>query len=259
MKTLLISDFDGTLNIPCTQQKNAMNIEAIQRFREKGNLFAIATGRSLRSLSHAFPEWYAYTDFLITQDGAIGYKTDGPAVTQLFMFKIPNKETEHIAQVFKRRANRRFRDIVFMEGERELKKHRKDHCTKIRIWCSDAEDARSLHRIFAYHGYNVRSYYGIERESNHDLRRLSWIHDDMAHAVEISPRGVTKATAIKALKEHLDEDINIVTVGDDINDIEMIESFDGFAINPSPAMESHILPGHDACSLAEVIDKVSAL
>ena len=48
MSKIIFSDYDGTLDT--SENDIAKNIEAIKKFRDKGNLFVIATGRSYLDL-----------------------------------------------------------------------------------------------------------------------------------------------------------------------------------------------------------------
>ena len=47
-KLMLVSDYDGTFKSNIKNLK--INIEAVNRFRENGNLFAISTARSFNSI-----------------------------------------------------------------------------------------------------------------------------------------------------------------------------------------------------------------
>ena len=67
---LLVSDYDGTLK---SSVKDLMlNIEAINKFREKGNLFVIITGRG-KSIREYIEEYNIPYDYLICENGAIIY------------------------------------------------------------------------------------------------------------------------------------------------------------------------------------------
>src|SRR5574344_1034320 len=66
---LLVSDYDGTLK---PDIKNLyLNIEAIKRFKEKGNTFMISTGRSFVSIKKEITKYNIPYDFLSCNDGAI--------------------------------------------------------------------------------------------------------------------------------------------------------------------------------------------
>jgi HAD superfamily hydrolase (TIGR01484 family) len=68
---IAVSDYDGTL---C---KNGIvsieDIEAINAWRETGNLFGIATGRDLSLITYCISQWNIPFDFLICVNGAILY------------------------------------------------------------------------------------------------------------------------------------------------------------------------------------------
>ena len=67
MSKIVISDYDGTLDT--SENDIAKNIEAIQKFRNNGNLFVIATGRSYLEIK---PVLYPIPfDYLIVNHGSV--------------------------------------------------------------------------------------------------------------------------------------------------------------------------------------------
>lgn len=257
MRTLIFSDFDFTLWPHGDKAQIEKNLAAVKRFRAQGDLFGVATGRGLVSLRREWPEILSSVDFLITQDGAMTYEIAHGKPEPISTFRIPEREVAAVVKMASRRARRRYRDAVYFDGEKEMKKYRGGHLTKIRVWCTDAEDCRSLHRTLAAKGFNAMSYYNIARETNFDAGRLKWVHDDVTCAVEIRPRDVTKATAIRHLEPYLPTDVIVTTAGDDVNDVEMVSEHDGYGVNPKPELLKELLPGHGCATLAEVLEIVS--
>lgn len=63
MRKMLISDFDDTLYRD--EESLQINIKKIKEFRDKGNLFVIATGRSFISLEAKMKRYSIPFDYLI--------------------------------------------------------------------------------------------------------------------------------------------------------------------------------------------------
>ena len=72
---LLVTDFDGTLY---TDDYNK-NIEALNKFKQKGNKIVIATGRYLSSLKEDLDKRIDY-DYLICTDGSIIYDNNDDVI-----------------------------------------------------------------------------------------------------------------------------------------------------------------------------------
>lgn len=73
---LLVSDYDGTIfdieNIKDTRR----NIDAIKRFKDNGNLFAIATARTFASIKSQTDKFKIPYDYLICSDGGCVFDKD---------------------------------------------------------------------------------------------------------------------------------------------------------------------------------------
>ena len=81
---LLISDFDNTF-----YQENCFekNIEALHRFLAKGNMFAIATGRSFERILPILIEYKIPFDYLITHTGSLILDNNGSVLDEMFIDK----------------------------------------------------------------------------------------------------------------------------------------------------------------------------
>lgn len=68
MKKFLISDYDRTFFIDNNSIK--YNIEKVKEFRDNGNIFAIATGRSFYDFIKNLENFHIEYDYLIINHGA---------------------------------------------------------------------------------------------------------------------------------------------------------------------------------------------
>ena len=82
-KKVLVVDYDRTLYINHNDMLN--NIKAIDKFRSKGNIFIIATGRTYNSLKNEIDKYGINYDYLILNHGALVIKKDN---TPLFHYKL---------------------------------------------------------------------------------------------------------------------------------------------------------------------------
>ncbi len=68
MKKILVSDYDGTFYINEDDIKN--NIKKVKEFRNKNNIFVIATGRSYYDFEKKLDKYPFKYDYLILNHGA---------------------------------------------------------------------------------------------------------------------------------------------------------------------------------------------
>ena len=69
MSKIIVSDSDGTLQT--SEEEIRDNIEAIQKFKEEGNLFVIATGRSYFDLKRKLDLYPIPCDYAILNHGGV--------------------------------------------------------------------------------------------------------------------------------------------------------------------------------------------
>ncbi len=76
---IIASDYDGTLNHGGIDKEK---IKAISKWRKEGNIFSIISGRGAPDLVRLYNEQSFECDFLIADNGAIIMKTDGEIVCE---------------------------------------------------------------------------------------------------------------------------------------------------------------------------------
>ena len=74
MRELLVSDYDGTFYR--SDEEIEQNIKYVERFRKKGNLFVIATGRSYLDYMEKEKKYAIKCDYVILNSGATILKDD---------------------------------------------------------------------------------------------------------------------------------------------------------------------------------------
>ena len=73
---VLGSDFDNTIFFLNDQIQTKKNIDAINKFREKGNIFCLITGRTFKEIKDIIKELNLSFDYLVCADGAMIFNKD---------------------------------------------------------------------------------------------------------------------------------------------------------------------------------------
>lgn len=214
MKKIIISDYDNTLY---TDETNLLkNIEKIKEFRQKGNLFVIATGRSYQSLKVKIDEYSIPFDYIILSHGTVILNKDKKLILS---YEIKKEIIENILQEITR-----FKNVikstklfdVFKDDVKEITKS----ITKLRILTKTYEDALEISKYVNLNfSKDIKSY---------AIKTTKYIF------VEIISINTDKSKAIEELLkiENIGND-EIYTIGDGSNDIEMIEKYNGYGMTNS--------------------------
>lgn len=205
-KKLLVSDYDQTFYI--NDEDIEENKKLVERFRKKGNIFIIATGRSYLDFQDKVNKYKLEYDYVIINHGAtILDKNDNV----LFNFSINNvvindiKKDLHLSQTLNHFCCSKLESRVGFEY---------NDLTKINAKYSSREEAFAINDIIntKYSNY-VHSYYVTE------------------NSVEIISNKINKSRAISLLLNQFNIlKKNVYTIGDGYSDIEMIKDFNGYAM-----------------------------
>lgn len=92
---LLVSDYDGTIFDIENLRDTRKNVDAIKRFKDNGNLFAIATARTFSSIKTQTDKFKIPYDYLICSDGGCVFDKDdnliySNAIDENFIIRIHN-------------------------------------------------------------------------------------------------------------------------------------------------------------------------
>lgn len=233
MRKFLVSDYDGTFHVDDESIK--FNIEKVKQFRNSGNIFAIATGRSFYDFSRALDECDIEYDYLIINHGATLLDKNHNIIDN---YSISDKAKEDIRNEF----NLVDSDNIFVCSCLESRTSiLNNDITKIHIKCSDEKGQISLNSILNTKYKNFVNSYLITGLSN---------------SIEVISCNTNKSIAIKEIAklENIDNS-NIFTIGDSFNDIEMLESFNGFCMESGEDFVKTKI-ANKCVTVAEVIDKI---
>jgi len=210
---ILVSDYDGTLAFGMKVSKE--DKEAIKRFQDAGNLFVICTGRSP---NHIKKVKELNADYYIISSGAIVNIDDFNEVEY-----IDEKYTDDLIKTLKS-YNDRFLGISGLDYFKLYAKGKElfiqlaflgrlpdffRRIDKVVIICDKAKDETEALEKKKY----LESKYPVFVSVNGSF-------------MDITSNKVNKVKAVNKLKD-LYKDSKIYTIGDGLNDVEMLEEFNG--------------------------------
>lgn len=240
---IIFADFDGTTYPHDNALAVQENLAAIKSWREYGNQFCITTGRSIRSLERQLPEIKELCDYFIMDSGSIILDHTGNTL-KVFSFEpeVVNGITEFAKTLPELPA------VVYYTDASEGIDVKTAGVTKLRYWFRDINlllsVASELKNRFPVHAFDM-----IAPAPAGDWEGRNGF-------IEIIPRELGKSNAIK----HLQQITNIptqdvITIGDGLNDYDMVRDFGGYAIAGS-ALAEYDQTMKTAFSVADMISQL---
>lgn len=231
---IIASDFDGTLNRDSGISERDSN--AIRRWQQAGNLFGLVTGRDIHDAAYIAndPECSVSFDFIICCSGSI-VLDKGCNIIYDGSGKIPclDRLSEHLLKYGPMWLGLCNRDRRYGLPVGQNSK---------RLPGETAEDGR---HFLSKNDFCRLSCFSIIQTAfpTFELAREvtditeaefgEWIHICMNNFyLDIVPRDGGKSTGIRALAGLLGADTeDIITVGDNVNDVDMLSDFCGYAVS----------------------------
>lgn len=195
-KKLLVSDYDDTFKTtPVPFEKN---IKSVKNFRSKGNIFMIATARTYESIKEEVDKYKIEYDYLSCLDGAQLYDKDGKLLDATFIDEINKLNVKELKERFKY-----IESITPHTYEDKILYY--TILTRIFVRTNELKDT-----IASNKGLRIRSIPGL---------------------IQVQPNFTVKSNSIEYLKKHLGiRDLNIYTIGDSENDIDIVRDYNGFNV-----------------------------
>ena len=236
MKKILISDYDGTFYQNDIDIKK--NIDKVNEFRTLGNLFVLATGRSYVDLKIMIDKYKKPYDYLILNHGALLLSK------KLEILNVFTLDKELVGSVLEYANNNKdIYDVVLIDV---FKKKVTDtsNAVKIMLKLYSYDNALDVKKYIDERYTNIKCYY--EKEDNHYL-------------VEIVSSKASKSLMIEKIlvREEIKKD-NVLTIGDGVNDIDMIRNFNGYrVINSCKELDS--ITNRVIDNVSDLIEKIKCL
>ena len=236
MKKILISDYDGTFYQNDIDIKK--NIDKVNKFRTLGNLFVLATGRSYVDLKIMIDKYKIPYDYLILNHGALLLSK------KLEILNVFTLDKELVGSVLEYANNNKdIYDVVLIDVFKK-KVIDTSNAVKIMLKLYSYDNALDVKKYIDERYANIKCYY--EKEDNHYL-------------VEIVSSEASKSLMIEKIlvREEIKKD-NVFTIGDGVNDIDMIRNFNGYrVINSCKELDS--ITNRVIDNVSDLIEKIKCL
>lgn len=247
----LSSDYDYTLYV--NSEIREEDVEAIRKFQDAGNMFAINTGRHLDSIFHECDKYGLRPDFHIGNNGNVIADKDRKLI---YLSDFSNELAREVVDYFEQNLSDKIYFIsanngysfgrrIFNEGSGFLE----DHLDKI-------ED-------YLDHPVNTMFAQAMVKEDTKEITdllneyfdgRLTFYNNDPY--IDIVEHINDKATALKFLVENYNiPEEDIYTIGDNFNDVTMIENFNGYVVSHA----SEFIKKHAKGEFETVADMINTL
>jgi hypothetical protein len=230
-KKILVSDYDQTFYL--NDEDIEKNKIAINKFRKKGNIFVIATGRSYLDFKNKVDLYKFEYDYVIINHGA----TILDKANNVFAnFSIKNNIVSNIKNDLQ--LEKSIKEFCCSRLESRVDFEHKD-LTKINVKYNSKDEAMNINKdINDKYSEFVNSYYVTE------------------NSVEIISNEINKSKAIDLLLNRLNVlRKNVYTIGDGYSDIEMIKDFNGYAMKKS-VVELKEVAKKEYDSVSELINEI---
>ena len=216
---LLVSDYDGTF--ATGRLSPYINVGAIRRFMDAGNIFALSSGRSYVSLKKVADHYKIPYDYLATCDGSLLFDKDG---NNLMFNEMSPKIIEDLQELLSLNLHKK---LNFTHEKDYDLGHADDMKLASIAILIDREKATSKFK---------RMYHELkEKHPELDFFVYNWYEE---YYYIIRPKHVTKSVTVGELGRILQiPKKEIYTVGDNTNDMEMIRDYNGFMIGDLKSLE----------------------
>ena len=209
-KKVLVVDYDRTLFINNSDMLN--NINSINKFRENGNIFIIATGRTYNSLKKEIDKYNIEYDYLILNHGSLVIKKDK---STLFHYKIDKNILFDITNYLSKYKPKSVMYSYYTEDTNDINN---PDISKITIVFQ--KDIETFKKVMM----------DIVKKYNNKLN----IYFTQNYEIEIISKETNKSRAIDLLMKKANfKKENIYTIGDSYTDIDMINDYNGSCMEKS--------------------------
>lgn len=209
-KKVLVVDYDRTLFINNSDMLN--NINSINKFRENGNIFIIATGRTYNSLKKEIDKYNIEYDYLILNHGSLVIKKDR---STLFHYKIDKNILFDITNYLSKYKPKSVMYSYYTEDTNDINN---PDISKITIGFQ--KDIETFKKVMM----------DVVKKYNNKLN----IYFTQNYEIEIISKETNKSRAIDLLMKKANfKKENIYTIGDSYTDIDMINDYNGSCMEKS--------------------------
>ena len=227
------SDYDGTLFR--NEEISRADAEGVRRWRAAGNKFGVVTGRDYGMLAPQLKYYGIESDYAVCNNGGLICRADG---TPLWQGEIP---LPVLAEMVKDPGVCRSFHFAFSAADTTYLYHESEGSwisREAKQWDFaiveiTEDDILSLPQI---HQFSLG--YSEAGEALAVSKTINARFGDVVHAypnrcsVDVTPKGISKEQGIRKLIDLMGwRDPEVFSIGDEINDLPMIEAFNGFTVD----------------------------
>ncbi len=246
---LIASDYDGTLNQNTVVSKS--DIGAVKKWQRTQNLFVIVTGRSISGINSEAERFGILFDYLICNNGSEIYKgknkrlyradSNPDVLSELCRFIIARGGLHAAVSSREKRycvKNEKFDNSIASSD--------------VLIELSELSQFSYFTQVDAHFKTEALALEFADKVNQKFAGQLTAFNNGIN--VDIVPAGVSKTAGIYKLTDILGvKKSDIITVGDNFNDLAMLKEFGGYAIeNGNPRVVSQI--GNKCKSISELVN-----
>ena len=230
---LFVSDYDDTFYI--NEEGIKKNIEMVKKWKEKGNLFAFATGRDYADFKKAKEKYSLIYDYVILNHGTTILDSND----QILYNEIINEECIHSLKEKLEEDSFEIYTASSLESKKDLNY---PDITKITVTYIFPEDAARMDEELRDAYYEYLHIYLVS-----------------PCRIEMIPRGVNKRTGVDYLikKCNIDEN-DVYCIGDGHSDVPMVRKYHGGCmVNSIPSLSDYAENRYESVAdyLEEILDK----
>lgn len=237
---MLVCDYDNTILVD-----NKIDVRInhlLEKWKSDGNIFVIATSRYYNSIIDEIQSHSISADYLICVDGCIAFKSNNC----IFSHIIEENILEFFGGLISDK-NLMYYSVNY--GDYQSRKFFESYSNYI----VDVKIKPVVSIVFCFFDEHYSKYFC---DSLYNLTDKIIDVYCYSNFVKISPSNTSKANGISELLDILSEEYKVITVGDDKNDISMLNKYDGYAIENSYASNYIKKTTNSVVSLLEyIIDK----
>ncbi len=222
---LLVSDYDDTLYT--SDHSIKLNIEAIRRFRKNGNLFAISTARDFKSIKEEIEKYDIPYDFLSCYNSNAIYDMEDNVIYKKYLDSSNQSFLKLLLE-----DNKTFKRVDFFDekgyiGSSNYNIRLGNIIKSIRRMNMEKIDSNKIITVRAMP--NKLFNFSEEKSYLEENMKNVLVNTDSI-SVYASSFG-SKADGIEIIKDitKVNSD-DIYTIGNDLNDMEMINNYNGYSM-----------------------------
>lgn len=224
---VLISDFDGTLYID--DEGISKNVPKIKEFREKGNVFIISTARNYEAIKKACVQYNINVDYFFCDIGSVVLDNNGNVLYKQY---INSEERDNIEDILKNYEN-----II-----------------TIKRYGTNGKQSKDIPNVVEYKIEGERKI--IEKIKSVIDNKLTYSKTQITEDNKFIIHTSTKEDIIeKFIVQNKFEYSDIITVGDELDDLEMLRRYNGFRMEKCNSKVRESI-SKSVNSVSELIDQI---